>query len=481
MRLGIWVLLLLGSWLVIAAEETPKTAHSVLDKHLIALELTGPLSELDVLVHGTSIFDPPPLPPGLNPSERASELFRFAERSFTPWDAQVAVGLRELIYGYGFGFCGEQARFLGNLWRFAGIDTRVVSLPNHVMIEALVDGKWQLYDPQHRVDFSALFGKPMSFEDVVAAKLPDGIDNVGYSWSYLQSIYRRAPPKYTPSPAYMAPPRLSLGAGQTLTIRPRESGVYYPLPIVYKRRPDYQTNLLNYYLVEIEQRFSETRPQGRFLKKLPILSVTFEGKPLEILVDGEARQEEMLDEVLIGKTAEVIVRMAPGGSFRITHALAGWIGERLFSAGPGAVLQVAATEQPTAPLLRYQAPPDLSLGPIRIEADGVAPGRHRVSLDLVWSDLSFQKPRDFEVVLDEQETGLLMEYLAHVGKVPFRWDPAIHGKTGKQTLTFAWTPKAEKTERVPYENRLLLAHLIGPGLVTGHSFQTVAFRDKARP
>ena len=59
--------------------------------------------------------------------------------------------------------------------------------------------------------------------------------------------------------------------------------------------------------------------------------------------------------------------------------------------------------------------------------------------------------------------------------------PERHGKSGQTTMSFEWTPKQQKSPRVPYENRLLLAQLIGPDLVAGRYFELTPYKQVAAP
>ena len=461
-------------------ETERKTAGILLKNHLNAIAIQGPLSDMELRVNGQSVFLPPSLPEDLDQAEKAEQLFQLATKHFMPWDASLETGLAALIYGYGFGFCGEHAKFLANLWFHHGIPARTVSLPNHVMVEAQVDAKWRLYDPQHGINFSQLFGKPTSFADMLEAKLPQGTDPAGFSWSYLNGIYHLAEPSYSQRTEFVPPPALSVPKGCVFTIRRREAGEYFRLPIVYKRRPDYQSNLLNFDVVEISYVAREGDGPVSIPAMLPILNVSWSGgDPSEIMIAGKQGPIGMdaLNEAANGKILEMKAAMPPGSRLVMTCALAGWIGRRIFEAEAGSRLTVAARELPKQPVLTYREEPDLKLGPIRIQADGIGPGQHRVELDLIWSNLDLQGPQQYEIVLDEHETHILMDYLAHVGKRSFQWDPAVHGPSGKWTMTFAWTPETQKTKRVPYRNRLLLAHLIGSGLTAGRHYQITSFRE----
>ena len=156
-------------------------------------------------------------------------------------------------------------------------------------------------------------------------------------------------------------------------------------------------------------------------------------------------------------------------------AVAGWAGDRLFKAKNGATLQVSAKAGSASTRTRYRTPPNLSIDPIRIIKNRQKQGSYDVSVSLRWQNLAYTEVTELEIVLDEQETGLLMEYLAHVGRTRFLWDPNRHKKTGKKTFSFSWVPAKTKSKRVPYENRLLLAQVIGSGLRTGTHFRLTAF------
>ena len=169
---------------------------------------------------------------------------------------------------------------------------------------------------------------PASFENIVAGKhpLPSHTDAIGYTWSHMAKVYKGGKPIYSPLTSYHEPPRLNVGMGQTMTLRPRYTGEYFFLPIVYSKRPDYQTNLLPFYLLEIEHSFDQSRPKALFDCGLPILQIHWEGSALKALtVQGEhgnlTIEENGTDlaRQLKGKPHQLKVGMVPGGRFRVTY------------------------------------------------------------------------------------------------------------------------------------------------------------------
>jgi hypothetical protein len=73
----------------------------------------------------------------------------------------------ELIFNSaGYGNCGNQSRFLSQLWLAAGYPARIWSLRGHVVPEVRVDSSWQMYDPNTGVRFLVSNKTPASVSDI---------------------------------------------------------------------------------------------------------------------------------------------------------------------------------------------------------------------------------------------------------------------------------------------------------------------------
>jgi len=68
----------------------------------------------------------------------------------------------------GFGFCGDMATSYVAIARAAGYQARVWSLGGHVVPEILVNGRWQLYDPDLGVYYHNRHGKVASIDDLTS-------------------------------------------------------------------------------------------------------------------------------------------------------------------------------------------------------------------------------------------------------------------------------------------------------------------------
>ncbi len=446
---------------------------------LSAVELIGPVPGVDILVDGASIFQPLSFEQGLPETEKVARIFAFARDRFLPWDARKSVQLDELFFGYGFGFCGEQSRILASLCYQYGIPARVVSITHHVMAEVRLENNWLLLDPQHRCDFSAIQGQPVSFADLRAHSfsLPPDTDPVGYLWSHMRKIYDKGEPAYAEVNWSLQPPGLDLKPNQKMVIRPRPTGDYYQLPIVYFRRPDYQADIIPFYLVEQEHRFDREHPKAVFEKSLPILAANFKNGALKnILLDNRPLETVpsdalSLSALLAGSAQKVVVTMAPGASFSLTYALSGWVGDALFKAKPG---QLLTTDPPLGPLqlvLHQQSRrPRLWVQDLQVPNDHKPRDHYPLRIRLAWKNLHWKQSQSFRLVVDELKTGIPMEYLDTVATETFIWDPGAQGPNGTVEMVVKWIPRPQKSILSPDHYRILLVQVSGPGVRAGNNF-----------
>jgi hypothetical protein len=66
----------------------------------------------------------------------------------------------------GRGLCDDVAQALSFTWQAMGYETRVMGLSGHVVPEVLVDGRWELYDPDYRVHYLNQHGQVASVADL---------------------------------------------------------------------------------------------------------------------------------------------------------------------------------------------------------------------------------------------------------------------------------------------------------------------------
>ncbi len=446
---------------------------------LAAVELIGPVPRVDLLVDGASIFEPLSFEEGLSETEKVARIFAFARDRFLPWDARRTVQLDALFFGYGFGFCGEQSRILASLCHQYGIPARVVSITHHVMAEVRVGDSWRLLDPQHRCDFSLLQGQPVSFAHLRdhSFSLPTDTDPVGYLWSHMRKIYDKGEPAYAAVTWSLRPPGLGLNPNQKMVIRPRPTGDYYRLPIVYHRRPDYQADIIPFYLVEIEHLFDTEHSRALFVKSLPILAANFKNGVIKsILLDKRSLETvpsdaASLTALLAGSAKKVVVSMAPGASFSLTYALSGWIGDALFKAEKGQLLTTSPPLDPSRLVLHRQSNrPRLWVRDLQVPIDDQPRDHYTLRIRLAWKNLHWKQSQSFRLVVDELKTGIPMEYLDTVGAETFVWDPAAQGPNGSVALVMKWAPRKQKSILSPDHYRILLVQVSGPGVRAGNNF-----------
>ena len=79
---------------------------------------------------------------------RAAEWVHRYSRNISPLSADNWIHSPELfINSLGLGYCDDRAAVLVSLWQAYGLRTRMWNLQGHVVPEVMVNGKWQLHDP----------------------------------------------------------------------------------------------------------------------------------------------------------------------------------------------------------------------------------------------------------------------------------------------------------------------------------------------
>lgn len=109
-----------------------------------------------------------------------------------------------LLRGYGFGCCDQEAYTLAWLWHLSGFQSRVITLPGHIVAEIYYGNAWHMYDSNHRVYYTNSDGSVASVAQVVADPTlvitgagSDGLDPVGATIAYMENLYGHADPTYT--------------------------------------------------------------------------------------------------------------------------------------------------------------------------------------------------------------------------------------------------------------------------------------------
>jgi hypothetical protein len=89
-------------------------------------------------------------------------------RGATLSEATWLHGPVRLLNSLGFGYCDDVASAYSLLARAAGYETRVWTLGGHVVPEVLVDGRWEMFDPDVGVVYRNIEGQIAGVEELVA-------------------------------------------------------------------------------------------------------------------------------------------------------------------------------------------------------------------------------------------------------------------------------------------------------------------------
>ena len=133
-----------------------------------------------------------------------------------------------LLRGYGFGCCDQDAFTLSWLFHLEGFQSRVVTLPGHVVAEINYANAWHMYDSDHRVYYTNVDGSVADVAQVMADPTlvatgadANGLDPVGWTTADMESLYANAHPIYTIprwTDSWWDDPVFSLGPGETLLL-----------------------------------------------------------------------------------------------------------------------------------------------------------------------------------------------------------------------------------------------------------------------
>ena len=466
-------------------EKPSGSGHDTLgDQYLV---IQGPAPKLDLQVDGRSVFEV--IPANGSEKDRVEAIFRFMSEEYTPWNADVTIPESALFYGYGFGMCGEQSRIMARLWFEHGVKSRVVSLPRHVMAEAEVDGVWQLFDAQHRMDFSSFLNQPVSLATIREKPdvLPEGIDPIGVTWEHMLEVYLADgnEPNYGLIGHGSTVPVLDLTAQQQLMIRPRPTGTHYPLRLLEPNERPRLDNLLPFYELVLTHRFDDDS-MAELLTWLPILDVRFEDGQPERLHKDRAEEVNLVDPqvesygaILAGHSGKLLAQMPAGGTMHVTYALAGWVGNRLFSSDTGVRYHTTGQRDREPQAWRNDpSRPEISLKNITLpDADEIAFRQTvPVQVTLQWERLTSSTPLMFELIMDEMVSDLPLQNMRLVDRVVFAWDPQLHGRDGETEITLNWKVVPYYGYYRPHYYRSFVIQVVGPHVTAGKNFQVRRIR-----
>ncbi|MDJ0840424.1 MAG: hypothetical protein QNK37_28195 [Acidobacteriota bacterium] len=442
----------------------PPVVSATVDRPTSMIEISGHDGPLNILVDDTPLFQTIAPDPKRSDAETAAEVFRFVSENLFVWNPEGKVSIAGVLYGYGFGMCGMESRILVNLWGQHGIEGRQILWDYHVMAEAFFDNAWHVYDGQHRTDFSALWGKPTSIEDLRAGRAyPEpGLDGIGYSHDVLQEWYTRAEPRLKKGSKWMDEPKLHLKPDHRLRIYPRAGDGALPLPVMMQAQNRTREHLVPGYVLEwsaaVGKKPLELRPG------LPVLAVELpegvEGK----ITTKKARVSAAETRQLRGSTLPMTFHFPQGTQVTVRYALAGWVGDRLFRAGAGisfpdsnANLVLVEDDQPRV------IPRDLSIRP---QDDK---GMVAMEFTVEWRHMRGDR-RDYHFYLDELSSELPFEAWRYVKDWEWFWEADKHGEAGSEKVRISYKPGLGHSPRRPGRYRTLLVHVTGPGVRAGNNF-----------
>ncbi|MCD4748055.1 MAG: transglutaminase domain-containing protein, partial [Thermoanaerobaculales bacterium] len=236
------------------------------------LRVHGPVGHLDFTLDGGSIFEPVRIPNDATTTERAHTIFEFVSKNLPSWNVNRRISTSGLLFGAGYGMCIDQARVLVALWHRHGIEGRLVTSADHSAAEALIEGRWHFFDPQHHLDHSEVFGSPTSIFDIQTSTppWPFRFDRYGYRVDWLQRTYSgMAPQEKVEGWLEIQRPTLALAERESLVIRPRSTISETVLPLSPVPRSSLRAGLINTYELQLRHVFAEGTEVVCFEPDLP--------------------------------------------------------------------------------------------------------------------------------------------------------------------------------------------------------------------
>ncbi len=444
---------------------------------LASIVLEGPLKNPDLLVDGVSIFDPVPLTGAESEQEVADKVYEFVRDSFYVWNAPQGKKLGTYLYGYGYSLCHMQSKVLAALWHQRGVSGRIVSWPKHTMAEAKVDGQWLLYDPQHRVHYTRLLERPVSFQSLQEnLDIIKDIDPVGYGGEYWRDLIRRAEVDKDPVRKALPKPNLSLTSGQRLVIEPRVTESPFALPS--SPAPDTQprSHLIPLYEVTLHHEFQSSK--AKFLTGLPILGISGNrDREISVTVSGGESRKGTVGEIsnfVHGETRKIQIQAPVGSQLSITYALAAWCGDRVFKKDKESYELTLRSDDGGGGL---QVKPKLASPSIHLSSL-VQSKEDPFLFHTLLSWRHFDKGSEYQIFVDELSSSFPLEAWRHLDQRLWTWNEEADPPEGSALLQFRWQPGAGGPYR-PEKYRTLLLSARGPGLASGSIRKTTHFLDPA--
>lgn len=446
------------------------------------LMIEGPLAEFDVSAAGESLFSPVHVASGASQEEITRAVFEFMGDHFLTWSSAPGMNVTALLYGTGFGLCGEESSVMCSLWQRFGVDCQIVSWPRHVAAEACFDGAWHFFDAQHRIDFSKENGRPTGYEDVMrdVASMPIGLDVAGYDPQYLTRVFFEAAPRISTVPDKPTPPRFDLSPSQKMVIRPRTSISESVLPVADEPATRHRTDLLpGYELTVIQAPVKDGTPVW-FYTGLPVIAVDLAPSAMcSVKTAGDDGFHNIdvasFGETIVGDAQGFWLQPESGCGAKITYALADWIGDRICNRRPGETLTFSAATPTVLEMWTDQAVGVPRIARIFVTEPLILGQVCRLHVQIAWENLPPGETRAYRLVLEELSSNLNLEVWRQLGDRVWTYDPRVMKRPGSATMVFDWEVTQDGSPYRPPEVRTVLARIVGPGVLAGENWQKVEF------
>jgi hypothetical protein len=439
------------------------------------LVIAQPFEQLALEGKDPFTMGPASAPADQTPAEAMEELFHWVCDSMQVWDAPDQVPFGDLVYGFGYGLCGHQARWLGELAVSSGHKARLVSLPSHRMVEIWLEGHYELFDPQHQTHFKNLMGHSCSLSSLQReGRFPEGLDAIGYAWSYMEGVLTEDTPRYRRCKRPPQAPVLSLGAGQVLLLGRRPSGQEDPLPEQEPLKSPGRRDVLHYWLLHVIEKSGAAPRPFSVSVGLPLLGVDFSsGDFLSLQLEERTVPQNQLNggdlpKEIFGKSQTISGVLAPGRQVHWQFALANWVAMDWLSAKDFTAMEKGKPPRVLA-VTRFDR-----ADRVWLKAMGVPPGHtlrlgDTVTLEamLAWEGLHWPGRRTLKLVLDELSSDLDLECWQTMDTSEVVLDPSVEGPQGEKAVSLTWVVLNRAFPYRSQEWRTLAARLSGPGIPAG--------------
>jgi len=461
---------------------TPQTTHQFGSYHhlqrteISQVIISGPVKALDICIAGRSIFEPVVMSPNLTDEEMTNLVFQFMCKHFHSWNLRQGIDLRAMLYGTNFGLCGEQSLVMCGLWNCYGITARTVSFPRHVVAEAYFAGQWHLYDAQHKIDFSALVGRPFSSDMISDTNLKNlaEIDRIGYSSSYFRKILTEKTPDIYKVQAPIKNPVFNLSEGQFLTIEPRYTISKRTLPLSEKPDTQARTDVLPLYWLTITQKEFQGNDEIRFFTGLPVIDlVGDEEASFQVSIQGSSYKNKNLRSLrqkMKGKTDTLIVKGPLESNLSVVYSLANWVGDRIFRGKNGQNLDFFAQSDSSLVINYKEQKSHVWIDSLTCLSKSIHNSKVTVNLHLCWENMPRENERTYHIFLDELSSALPLEVWQFIDNVSWKYNPQIHPAQGSKIIRFEWNLSPHSAPYHSSKERTLLARIKGPDIQSGHNW-----------